>query len=486
MKMNKNIIIAILTIGLVLSSKSIAQKNFTMYHLGSTPQSNYLNPGFKQENRVYVSLPLGMQNISFMNSGFKLNDALETRSQDDSLVFNPQKAIASMKDLNYLNFEMSNEIFGLGIKVKENFFSVNITNRFQTRLTYPQDLFELALEGNGNDLLGQRASIDGLGLNFSSYIEYGLGYNRKINEKLTVGGRLKLLSGVANLNTAKSKLGLTTDATTFALTIDGSSEINTSNISPFSDSTVSYNPFPSLFNFENFGIGLDLGASYDYNEKWNFNASILDLGWIKWKSNVSNYISNDVNYTFEGVNLNQALDSVDIGGELSDTIQTIFNQTETNDAYSTALRTKFYLGSKYKINDYFSASALMYNEIIGQNYNVGLSVAGNINVKKWLGFSLNYSTYGRSFNNFGLGLNLKGGPIQAYFMTDNIAAFINPQSARHVHVSFGLNVLVGPKKDKDRKGKSADKVKLEPSKDGEKTDPSVESTPPVQTNQENN
>ncbi len=71
-------------------------------------------------------------------------------------------------------------------------------------------------------------------------------------------------------------------------------------------------------------------------------------------------------------------------------------------------------------------------------------------------------------------------------MTDNIAAFINPQSARHVHVSFGLNVLVGPKKDKDRKGKSADKVKLEPSKDGEKTDPSVESTPPVQTNQENN
>jgi len=480
----KNIIVLISVLSLGLNIN--AQKNFSMYHLGSTPQSNYLNPGFKQENRVYVNLPIGMQNISLMNSGFKLNDVLETRTQDDSLVLNFSNAIAKMKDLNYLNLEISNELFAFGFKVKQNFFSVNVTNRFQTRLTYPHDLFELAFDGNGKDLLGQRASLDGLGLNFSSYIEYGIGYNRQVNEKLSVGGRIKFLSGVANLNTAKSQLGLTTDATTFALTLDGSSEINTSNIAPFTDSTMSYDPMPSLFNFGNSGFGLDLGAAYQYNEKWNFNASIIDLGMINWKTNVKNYISNDVNYTFEGVDLNQALDSLDIGSTLSDTMQTIFKQTETTTAYKTALKTKFYLGSKYTFNDYFSASALMYNELIGQKYNVGFSVAGNINVKRWLGFTLNYSTYGRSFNNVGVGLNLKGGPIQTYIMTDNLTALISPQSAKHVHISFGLNVLVGPKKDKDKKGKSKDKVKLDSPKEGDKTEPSVESTPPVQTNQENN
>ena len=461
-----------------VSFTSFSQKNFSLYHLQQTNQANYLNPGFKQNNRLYLSLPVGMQNISLMNSGFTLNSALESRSQDDSLQISPSLLLTDMKNLNYVNFEMSNEIFGLGFKVKENFISLNITNRFQTRLNYPKDLLELSLDGNGNKLLGERASLDGIGLNLSSYIEYGIGFNRNINEKLTIGGRVKLISGVANINTIDTKLGLTTDASTFALTIDGSSEINTSNISPFTDSTIEYNPFPSLFNFSNIGFGIDLGANYEYNDNLSFSASILDLGLIKWKDNVTNYVSNDVNYTFEGIDLNQALDSVNnIGSDLSDTLQEIFRQDENNNSYNTALRTKFYLGGRYKFNDVFSSSVLVYNEIIGQKYNVGTSISGNIQLKRWLGFSLNYSTYGKSFNNLGLGINLVAGPVQFYGMTDNVMAVISPTSSKHAHVSFGMNIVIGPKKDKEGKEKSSNpkpkksKVKKDDKKEIETVDP---------------
>lgn len=449
-----------------------AQKNFTLYQLENTPQSFYLNPGFKQNNRVYVTFPALNHNVSFMNSGFRLNDALTSNSQNDSLILNPQSALSKMKELNYLNLELTNEIFGFGFKIKKNYFSFSLTNRFQTRLTYPQDLFELAIEGNGNDLLGQRASLDGLGLNLTSYFEYAIGYNRDINDKLTIGGRVKFLSGIANITTTKSELGITTDANSFALTIDGSSEINTSNITPFTDSnSVDYNPISAVFNFGNSGLGVDLGASYKYSEKLNFNASIIDLGYIKWMTNVRNYVSNDVNYTFEGINLNDALDSIDIGGNVSDTLQSVFKQTENNNSYTTALRTKFYIGGKYHVTKYFNAGFLIYNEIIGQKYNLGSSISANVQLKNWLGASLNYSVYGRSLSNIGFGLSLKGGPIQFYAMTDNILAFINPTAVRHVHASFGLNIVIGPKKNKSDK-----KNKL-----NENEMPSVETVDPVQT-----
>ena len=424
-----------------------SQKNFTLYHLNQTSQANYLNPGFKNKNRVYVSLPIGMQTISLMHSGFKLSDLIETRSQDDSLNLNISNAISKMAKTNYLNMEMSNELLGFGFRIKKNFFSFNATNRFQARFTYPKDLFTLAVQGNGKDFLGKRASFDGLGFDLMSYVEYGLGYNRDVNDKLTVGGRIKLLSGVANIQTVKSQLGITTDPTSFDLTIDGGMRVNTANL----DSTALNDPSliaQSAFSFKNLGLGLDLGASYQLLNKLQLNASLLDLGYIRWKTNVTNYVSSDVNYTFKGIDLNDTLAS----DKLTDTIGKVFNQHQEHNAYTTKLHSKFYLGAKYEFNKYFYSSALLYNEIVAKKYTAGLSVAINARLRNWLYASLNYSAYGRSYNNVGFGFNIKGGPIQFYVMSDNILAFMNPENAKHVHASFGINIVVGPRRDKDEDG----------------------------------
>jgi len=424
-----------------------SQKNFTMYHLSGTSQANYLNPGFKQKNRLYISLPIGMQSISAVHTGFRLSDLIQTRPQDDSLNLTPRLAIAKMSPTNYVNLEMSNELFGFGFKLKKSYFSFNVTNRFQTRITYPKDLFKFVIEGNGGDLLGKRASFDGLGVDLMSYIEYGIGYNRDVNDKLTVGARVKALSGIANIQTKKSQLGITTNATSFDLTIDGAMQANTSNL----DTAAMNNPnqiMSSLFNFKNSGLAVDLGATYQLLPKLQLNASLLDLGYIKWNSNVTNYVTNDVNFTFKGIDLNDSLSSK----HLTDTLTQVFSQKQTHSSYSTALHTKFYLGGKYDLTKSLYASALMYNEIVAKRYSAGLSLGINAKLKNWLNVSLNYSTYARSYNNFGFGINLKGGPLQFYVMTDNMMAIINPEKAKHVQVSFGLNIVVGPKRDKDEDG----------------------------------
>ncbi len=444
-----------LLVALLLNGQQLlAQRNFTLYSLNETSQAFYLNPGFKQKNRLYISLPLGYQSITALNTGFTLNNLLK-KEANDSLYIVPSGATAKMAKINFLNVESYNEIFGVGFKVKKNYFSFNVANRLQTRFTYPKGLMDLVTDGNGKDLLGKRASMNGLGFDLMSYVEYGLGYNRDINDKLTVGGRVKLISGIANIQTKKSQLGLTTDASTFDLTVDGSMLVNSSNISQFyKDSNYNASTMAkSAYNFQNFGLGMDLGASYKMNDKISFSASMLDLGFIKWKTNVTNYASNTIDYTFKGVDLNKVLfDSLNPMKGIGDTLNKTFNGKETSKSYSTALHTKFYLGGKYKLNKYFSGGLLMYNEIVAKKYTAGVSASMVFQARNWLGVSLNYSMYGRSYNNLGFGINIKGGPIQFYVMSDNLMAFVNPASAKMVHVSTGMNIVIGPRKDKDKDG----------------------------------
>lgn len=440
-----------------VTSELTAQKNYTLYALNETSQAHYLNPAFKPKARFSIGLPLGMQSVGVSNSGFNLNHLLQTRAQDDSLVFNAGNAISKMAKLNYFTVETYNEILGFGFTLNKSYFSFSASNRFQSNLVYPKDLFKFAFEGNGKDFLGQRASLDGFGINVMSYMEYAFGYNRQINEKLTVGVRFKLLSGIANVSTKKSELGIYTDATTFDITIDGSAAIHTSGIKPFYDTLNddNYNPIKNAVSFKNRGFALDLGATYQLTKKISVSASLLDLGTIKWTTDNANFVSNNVNYTFRGVDLNEYLkDSTNtFADNLSDTLKKIFTNEEDAKSYRTGLYTRFYLGAVYQINNKFSAGATLYNEFIRSRYRPALILSGNFKMNNWFAATVNYSTYARSFGNIGLGFTIKGGPIQFYVISDNINGFMFPKASKNFHISTGLNVLIGKKKEKENKVK---------------------------------
>lgn len=442
----------------LLSSQPIfAQRNFSLYQLNTTAQSHYLNPAFKPNSKVYLSLPLGMQSFGASHSGFTVNHLIHSRSQDDSLELKPAIAIDKMAKLNFVNLDLQNEIFGFGFRTKKSYFSFGIVHRSQINFMYSRDLFRFAFEGNGQRFLGERASLDGLGFNLNSYLEYGIGFNHKFGEKLTIGGRLKMLSGIANVHTRKSELGIFTDETTFDLTIDGALEVNSSNMAPFFDSTTTnFNPAKYAFNFDNRGFGLDLGAMYEMTEKISFSASVVDLGFINWKTNNRNFASTDFNYTFQGVNLNDFLkDSSDVFENLNDTLKDVFRQTENTNAYRTSLYTRFYIGGSYKFTEKLILSGLWYNEILHGKYRPGLTVAANFKAKEWFSATVNYTAYGRSFSNLGAGFSLRGGPIQFFLMSDNLLGFLVPQGSKNIHLTTGLSLLFGKP---DKKTRTSERV----------------------------
>ncbi|MBI2257626.1 MAG: hypothetical protein HYU67_01870 [Flavobacteriia bacterium] len=415
-------------------------------------QATYVNPSFIPKVKVYVALPIGMQNFYYGNTGITFNDLVK-KDDNGKYLFDSESVVSKLKDKNTLSFETQNEFFCVAVKAAGFYFSGSVVNRFKLDLTYPKDFVQFALEGNGANFLDKRASFDGLAFNLSTYMEYGLGVARKIGDKLSVGGRIKLLSGGTNFTTKDLSLGIYTDPNTFDLTIDGHGEINTSGFDGlFKDSSIVKTASDILknnFNFKNKGFGLDLGASYDLNDFLTITASVIDIGSINWKNNTKNYVKEDFNFKFRGVDFNEFLsDSSKSATQiLKDTITGIFKTNENSDSYKTGLGTKYYFGAFYKLGEKMNISLLFQDYKISKTHLPALTLGFNAAVKNWLTFNINYTYANKSWSNLGLGLSIKaGGPFQTYLITDNILGLFSRNSQKSFHICVGMAFAIKDKK----------------------------------------
>ena len=447
---NKIVLIAIVIAS--FSSSLFGQADLTLYNMNNLAQSMSVNPAFRPKANVFVNLPLTFNSVSLTNSGFGVADLFNSNQTsfvtDDSF-------FKSMKPINYLQLQMRNELLGFGFRVKKHFFTFNVTHNLSQEFDYTPDFLQLFIQGNGGSLSGRRANFDGLGLHVTDYISYALGYNYEISEKLVVGGKIKLLSGVANVTTSSSTLGLSTGVNGTSIGFDGSAFVRTSNLGAVLDTTKQTKfPVGSVGNFSNLGLALDLGATYKFTDKISVSASIIDLGFISWKNDVRNYELKKFDYTFTGVDASKVLtDTANVMRKVSDTLSKTFKTVKSNTSYTTSLATRFYISGSYQFNKYFNAGLLWYSQIVRNQYRPALVVSSTVNLKSWLSASVNYGMYANSYSNVGFGLSLRGGPIQVFMYTDNILAPFNLGGTRTASVSAGLNLVFGKGKDRVKKAK---------------------------------
>jgi len=294
--------------------------------------------------------------------------------------------------------------------------------------------------------------------------EYDLGASKKLNKKLTVGVRAKLLFGKENFWTKKSDLSWNTDATDYAYTFDADMEFHTSSpiykINKFdydyaNDSLMfedtlyeDISPKDVVMNGKNFGLGIDLGAIYKFNDKITLYASITDLGYIKWKTNTSTFKVNG-KFIYDGYDIQPYFTEEDSiitanNEEFADSVLQIFMPQYDNQAYTSHLTPKFFLGGTYNITEKINVGLLARGEVFQNKLHSSLTISGNTNFKKWFSASLSYSIMNNSFTNLGLGLMAKAGFAQFYIVTDNILV-IWPQATRTVNFRMGINLLFGCK-----------------------------------------
>jgi len=462
--MRKLIIIALVAFA---GLKANAQQDLTLYNARYLQQASFTNAAFTPECNVTVGgILFGSTYIRGGSSGI-------TRRSISNFIQGPDDAVKSldrMKDLNYLEVDAGRDIIHFGFRVKEkNYFSLNASVRTFNTLTYARDAATLMIMGNGASaddpgnenipaeylLLGNRANLDGTGVQSITYGEIGLQYARKFleDDKLSIGIRPKLLLGLANMNTAESTLGVTTDANTFGITIDGSYLVN--NSIPIDQEDSSF----SLPVFSNLGFGIDLGASFDITEKMQVSASVNNLGFINWKNEATNYSANGGSFEFRGalidgsiLDAGTAFDSLgtSFAEDLLDSLNSQFGVDTTNDNYRTNLPARYNLGFNYQLTERANVGVLMNAYNIKKQLRAAFTLSYNYRIRKAIGFHANYSINNRSFANLGLGFSFNIKSYQLYAMSDNMLFFL--PNATNMHVRGGINWTFGCSNDKDKDG----------------------------------
>ena len=433
-----------LIIGLVLAiSPAYAQQEMTLHLMNNVFQSSHTNPALRPKNNVHISL-LSSYQFGATNSGFNYNQLvsqIET-NEDGQRVLDIGKLYNNIKlnGRDYINLNGSVDLFALGFRSGKGRFSFNVTEHFQTRLGYSEALFEAAVVGNTP---GETLDFSGYWLKGMHYREIGLGYNRKMleDDKLVVGGRLKTLFGMANVNTKRADFSIATagEDELYTLTLHSDMLVQTSGLGLLGDGEADY-----IANTKNFGMGVDLGATYQLNQKISFSGSVIDLGFISWKEDVTNYRSEGT-FIYEGSASDGSL--ADDGFEiditaLADSIADTFEVVEDSAAYQTGLPTKMYLTGYYRLARNTQASATLYTDYIG-SFRRGLALGISQQLGRWFQASATYSMQARSYNNLGLGITATTGAkgLQIYAVTDNVMALTNPGGARVANVRGGFNFV---------------------------------------------
>jgi len=477
----KRIIIVVVLASITIAAKP--QKITSMY-MENLPIAGYTKASFFPKYKFSIGIT-PVSSFQFMyNSSIKFSDII---SEVDNGVarINVTEFLTGMRPTNYFNVQLDYELLSTSFKVKNNFFSLALTNKTFTEIRIPRDLILLAWKGNGS-FLGSRASFDNMGVDMFNYNELAIGYTRNIRDALHVGGRVKILQGISCFNTEKSVFGLTTDTSTYWLNMDYAFRMNIA--APLDIDTDGFKMDEFIVNdllgFENIGFGFDVGADIMVSKKFNLGLSVVDLGYLQWNGMVKNLSVEDGHLTFQGIEIDTSLNfnfSDSALQVLQDTLLDKFKPVRTTDPFITPLNTRLYLNGTYLINDKHRVGAICQSRMGGKLNDMSLSLLYRYSPARFFDFTASYTMNSIGYSKVGTGISLSLLGSSFYFVTDDLLSFFLPQNAKSLSFNFGW-YYVQRKLDKTKKVKNMPKQKTP---DQPKPQPDIKDKPKGELNKGN-
>lgn len=460
----KLIIIALTLLG--ISEIVSGQQNNSLYFFDRVPQSSQLNPALQPACTFYMGFPfISSIEINAGNNALNMTDFFVKDAKSGKTV-NPlysseitHMTLDKLPKNNIVSTSAQLDIISFGFKIKESYLSFLISDKFYASANIPKDLLSFAYEGIG---VGQTYTFDNLGLNATYYREYSIGYSQKISDKLYFGVRGKMLFGKANLSLKEASFTINEPEWKY-ITLSSSLQVNASvpYMEVHTDATgrpdsLKFNDPGNFSNYlndiillkKNRGYAIDLGFQYSITDKMAVSASILDLGYINWKANVHN-ISGGGDYNFEGIDMT---DSSDIGKALLDTLKEVYDITASNDIYGTMLSPKMYIGVSYTPNKYIKFSLLSRSEIVYKTLRQQFTGSVTLYPIQFLGATVSYTVADKVYDNLGIGLVFRAGPLQYYLMSERVPicrspvkgeSYFVPTYMKNVNLRLGVNLVFG-------------------------------------------
>ena len=402
--------------------------------------SNYFNPGIRVESKGMIGIGFSNIGASVYNSSVRYNNIYNFEN-GKAVSINANKLVNSLNEHdNYIGTNISMDVLGLGYRITDKLYlDLNWRVRSNAEFHYSRDFVGFFINGNGN-YMGEENYADftfGLDINIFSEISVGLQYD--INEKLTVGVRPKLLAGVLNARINDDNTKIYTDSDTYEMIGDiilntKVSSILDADLDKLSESVLFQEGSVSLTELmkfkDNYGFGVDFGASYTFNEHFGVAAGVYDLGFIKWKNTKEKYVEK------ENVVISEPIAGdfdalLDMNLDLSELYKNLFRDVwgadtlHSADDYTTSLKTRIILQGYYELNSFARFTAISQMYYVNQKLRPALTLAYSGSFLDILNVTANYTLSKYSGNYLGVGLGINVAFMNIYVVTDNIMILSN-------------------------------------------------------------
>jgi hypothetical protein len=477
------ILILILTVCTVCVS---AQNSQVLYYM-NLPQNHLINPALRPSNSIYIGLPaLSGINLNFNNNYVNFSDVFLKGQPKDSIIsflhpdYNVDKFLAKIKDKNFIEPETSVQILGIGFSLgRDTYVFLDINDRLEGNLVVPGDLIKLALKGN-EQFVGSKIDLSSLRGDLKYYREVGLGFSRNFTDRLRIGIKGKLLFGIAGVSIDNKALGINVNQD-YSHTFDADLAINMSgpvnvymdnkhNIDSIVFDDKRFKTASGIRDFvtgrKNIGLGVDIGATYSLTDRIVLSASVTDLGFIRWKKDVTNLKAKN-QFVFSGLNMLDVINGTktidEVGKDMVDSLKNAFAVSRSNEAYTTYIPFGVSVGGSYNVTQSLSVGLLSYSRFIGKQIREAVTISGNLNIGNIFSTSLSYTAENSRYDNLGAGLAVRAGVTQFYLITDRIPVSWNrikdkssniiiPSNWNTINLRLGMNLVFGNRQ-KEKKDK---------------------------------
>lgn len=449
-----------------------AQSISSAYFMKGSYYRHQMNPAFQPE-RGYVSIPgLGNMNVTAVgNVGLEnfIFDYKDPKYKSTTFMnpsITPAQFLGQLKEMNRFSVDLKMTLLGFGFKSWGGYNTFGLNLRSTSGVNMPYELFKFAKIGM-NSSQGGTYNIKDLEVYSNNYLEMAFGHSRKINERLSVGAKLKVLLGLANATAKIEEMNIVMQNNKWEASMKGKMEL------AFKGSSFKYgqdtddnnapvgDPYVDNVDVEpgglaGLGLGVDLGVTYDMKgivDGLSFSAAIIDLGFINWNENIVAENDGSKKFTFDGFENISTTDNNNSGRDLEDQVEDLGDDLKEMARFydkgkksrSTGIGATLNVGAEYVLPAY---KQLSFGLLSSTHFNrpftwTEVRASANLSPLKWFeaGVSLGVSTFGTSL---GMVMNFHPKGFNFFIASDALFTKINPQfiplSGFRTGVSFGMNI----------------------------------------------
>ena len=475
-------------LGLIMCiSVAVSAQTNTFYFMEEVPTRNAMNPAFMPNTSFYLDFFI-LPSFYFEGgtNAFAIRDVLLKNNDNEWVTAlhssqSPNKLYSRIPKTSEIGAKFGLDILNFGFRVKDkNYFNFSLGAKADAAAYLPKDLFKLALFGTPYEDDINSFNLKNLGVNAALYGEVGLGYTMQLTKRITVGAKLKGLVGFAGAFTNFKKLNLNASKEEWELDGQGNAYLITPHLLSWDKENQKFAPnSPEKWTdfIQGFGGAIDLGATWEPIKNLVISAAVTDIGFIRWsKPQDIVQVSASSSFSFKGFEykVGDKLDG-DFFSNAWDSIKSglLYNYdiNSGNKKVSQWLTANVNLGAELGLlKNKLSVGVLSNTRINRAKVMQEVTLAVNIRPIDWFKTYISYTFFDGRYSNLGLGISLRMGAINTFFVMDYIPfswvkmsnlsenqtkAISLPYGMSRVNLQAGMTLNFG--RDSSDKAKNKDK-----------------------------